>query len=237
MSVKPPSPQNSDCSSSHSEDQSDEFFLIPTPEGSYEETLATLQKTLEHERKNRSVYHSDKDEMTLQKLTKLELDASKRCRLFLGGIDTQLEKELASFIGDFVTEQLLVKHVPKNGKKRLWAKNFKAIRMIVDGLQNLTQNKPFKRRSGKPFSPIRQAVFDELTALIEWDKIKPSLKELRDSLKTKRGIEITAPRLSKIVHELGMVGELSDSRRADSESGKRRRGKRNVSIRTVSKAT
>jgi hypothetical protein len=237
MSVKPPSALNSDGSSSHSEEQSDDGIFIPIPEGSYEEILATLQKTLKHEKKHRTVYHSDKDKMALQKLTKLELDASKRCRLFLGGINTPQEKELASFIGDFVTEQLLVRHIPKNGKKRDWGKNFSAIRMIVDGLQNLSENKPFKKRSGKPLSPIRQAVLEELTAMNEWDKIKPSLKELRDSLKTKRGIEITAPRLSKIVSELGMVGELSDSRRADSESGKRRRGKRNVSIHAVSKAT
>lgn len=237
MSVKRPSPQNSDGSSIYPEEQSDEEIFIPIPEGSYEEILATLQKTLEHEKKHRRVYHSDKDKMTLQKLTKLELDASKRCRLFLGDINRPQEKELASFIGDFVTEQLLVRHVSQSGKKRLWAKNFTAIRMIVDGLQNLIENKPFKRRSGKPLSPIRQSVFDELTAMNEWDEIRPSLKELRDSLKTKRGIEITAPHLSKIVHELGMEGKLSDSRCADSESGKRRRRKRNVSIRTVSKAT
>ncbi len=237
MSVKPPSALNSDGSSSHSEEQSDEGIFIPIPEDSYKETLATLQKTLAHEKKHRSVYHSDKDKMTLQKLTKLELDASKRCRLFLGGINTPLEKELASFIGDFVTEQLLVRHPSRTKKKRDWSKNFSAIRMIVDGLQNLSENKPFKRRSGKQLSDIRQKVFDELTAMNEWDEIRPSLKELRDSLKTKRGVEITAPHLSKIVHELGMEGELSDSRRADSESGKRRRRKRNVSIRTVSKAT
>jgi len=237
MSVKPPSPQNSDSSSSHSEEQSDEWICPTLPEWTDEEVRAMQDEHYEYEKKHRVVYYSDKDKMALQKLTKLELDASKRCRLFIGGINTPQEKELASFIGDFVTEQLLVRHLSKNRKKRDWDKNFSAIRMIVDGLQNLSKNRPFKKRSGKPLSPIRKAVFDELTALIEWDKIKPSLKELMDSLKTKRGIEITAPRLSKIVHELGMVCELSDSRRADSESGKRRRGKRNVSIRTVSKAT
>jgi hypothetical protein len=234
MSVMPLSALNSDGSSSHSEEQNDEGILIPIPEGSYEEILAELQKTLEHEKKHRTVYHSDKDKMALQKLTKLELDASKRCRLFLEGLDTQQEKELASFIGDFVTEQLLVRHFSnENQKKRLWAKNFSAIRMIVDGLENLIENKPFKTRSGKPLSPIRQAVFDELTAMNEWDKIKPSLKELRDSLKTKKGVKISKENLSKIVEDLGMRHLLSDGRLAASESGQRRREKSNVAIHTL----
>jgi hypothetical protein len=236
MSVKPPPALNSD-SSSHSEEQSDEGICPSLPEWTDEEVRAMQDEHYEYEKKHRVVYYSDKDKMALLKLDALELDARAQCGLFLQVMNSQYEEKGASSIGAFITQQLMVRHVSKNGKERLWTKNFKAIRMIVDGLENLIGNRPFKIRSGKPLSPIRQAVWKELTAMNEWDKIKPSLKELRDSLKTKRGIEITAPRLSKIVHELGMVAELSDSRRADSESGKRRRGKRNVSIRTVSKAT
>jgi hypothetical protein len=161
-----------------------------------------------------AAFLSDDDKMALEKLSAVELDAKERCETYLCCVpgDEFIESQAAS-IGRFITEQLT-------------ARNYRAARMIIDGLLNLRDKRPFKATAGRQLSKTRWAVMEAYRQLEQNGRVeRPSRIEVRDWLKKWMNIRISADRLSKLFDELGLKQQASDARVNTSEAGKRRRRK------------
>lgn len=165
---------------------------------------------------------TEAERMALKKMNALEMRAETLCESYVEGIKVGEEERAlfqerveydASEIGKFIAEQLV-------------ARNFRAVRMIVDGLQNVRDGKPFIAKAGKSLSPLRAEVLAALLVLTRSRKTaKPSISEICAQLKSGNGITVSKDRVSKIITDLKQNHRIGDAREADSDAGKRRRRK------------
>jgi hypothetical protein len=120
-------------------------------------------------------------------------------------------KSAAKNIGSIVTEEI------SKG-------NYKAPRIISEGLINLQNKKSFKSKSGRKSSGDSMRILIAFYFLKSAGIDQPSQAEVAKQL-AEFGVSVTPDRLSKIFDELGLKSMSSDARMAASHAGKRKRRK------------
>lgn len=152
-----------------------------------------------------------------KRIKRSKADKSEAADMF-ESINNDVIASAAKCIGLIVAEQLL-----KN--------NYKAPRIITEGLLNLQNNKPFKVKSGRKSSGESALVLHAFYWLKSSGVDRPSQSEVAASL-SKNGVIMKADRLSKIFDALKLTPLSSDARgvrdgsgASHSEAKARKRGK------------
>jgi len=148
-------------------------------------------------------------------LNEWESDAATMCTAFIVSKriqDNEMAEVLARKIGNLLAEELL-------------KGNFKAPRIVSEGLLNIQNKKPFKSRAGRKPSSDKLLVITCFYYLKSTGIGQPSQREVSEYL-TRQGHSIKPDHLSKMFDELDLRSLSSDARMATSDAGRRKRQKK-----------
>ncbi len=147
----------------------------------------------------------------LEGLEPWEYEFSKLCKYFIWLRRMQ----------DRATETKAAHHIGEHLAKELLRGNFKAPRILADGLASLQSGGPFRKKTRPPSHDL----WDVLEAYYWLKKegfTNPSQSEVGVILEA-RGVPLTRQRLSKLFDELGLKSEKAKASSAESPAGKRKR--------------
>jgi hypothetical protein len=146
-----------------------------------------------------------------------EYEFSKLCKYFIWARRMQ----------DRATEIKAAHHIGEHLAKELLRANFKAPRILAEGLASLQSGGPFRKKTRPPSRDLL-IVSEEYHMQKAQGIVEPSQSEVRAGL-AEDGIHLSRQRLSRLFDELGLNSEKAKASSSQSPAGKRKRSKKRKS--------